>query len=264
MKQTVAVIGLGNMGGTFARSLAQHSQIQVIGVDPSPEKRRPFPISYAHASELPPELDAVILAVKPQQLETLATELPDLTGIPIISMLAGTGISIIRQVIPHSPITRIMPNLAVGTGNGVIMVLHDQPSASDDSPSPITNEILADWFHSMGSIYSCSSEDQLDQLTAIFGSGPAYLYLLGEYLQQAAQAAGVASDEAAALTKTLLSGSIAYAEANDTPLAELRQQVTSKGGVTEAVIKQWHDDQLKEIINRGLAAGSERSRHLRS
>ncbi len=266
MKQTVAVLGLGNMGGQFARALSSRDHLQVIGIDPNEEKRHELSSQVDvldSVAQLPEQIDALILAIKPQQLADLVTEHPQLpdrvADIPLISMLAGTTVDRLRSFFPNSPVTRIMPNLAVSTGSGIVLVY-----ATPESDHPIGFEALQDWFASMGIVFGCTSEQQLDQLTGIFGSGPAYVYLLGELLAAQAQSYGVSADEAQQLVTTLFTGSLQYAAAADHPLNQLRQNVTSKGGVTEAVLRSWQNDNLSEIISTGLTAGYQRAQELSS
>ena len=205
--------------------------------------------------------DALVLAVKPQQMKAaLAPIAGSLSGQLVISIAAGLRLADLGRWLgaagqPYTRLVRCMPNTPALIGAGVTGLYAD-PSV-DASGREAAQRILA----AVGSTVWAASEDQIDAVTAISGSGPAYVFHFIEALEAAGRALGF--DEAGArrlAIDTALGAAKLAASSEDSP-ALLRQKVTSKGGTTEAALASlaaagWHDE-LVDAVKAAEARGRE-------
>jgi pyrroline-5-carboxylate reductase len=202
----------------------------------------------------------IILAVKPQEaakvLQPLADQLqanrPVLlsiaAGIRIASLSAWAGAGV--------PVIRAMPNRPALIGAG-ISGLYAAPGVRAEQRSLAEQTLQA-----VGQAVWVEHEADLDVVTALSGSGPAYFFLLAELMMQAAIDQGLAPEAARRLAVGTLHGAGALASAADGDLARLRQEVTSKGGTTEAALAAFAAADLTGIVARALLAATRRSREL--
>jgi pyrroline-5-carboxylate reductase len=199
-----------------------------------------------------------VLAVKPQ---SMGEALPGLAALGngttlFLSIAAGTPIESLEAALgPRSPIVRAMPNTPAAIGRGITALVGN---ARADEPALALAEAL---MQAVGRTVRLSDESLMDAVTAVSGSGPAYVFLLIEALAAAGEAEGLGRDLALALARATVAGAGALAESSERSPAELRTDVTSPGGTTAAALAVLTDG-LPPLIRRAVAAAAARSREL--
>lgn len=188
--------------------------------------------------------DVIVFAVKPQQLKSVALELaPVLKQQLIISIAAGVRLSDLSRWLNHYPkIIRAMPNTPAQIQLGVTG-LYAMPLVSK-----IENETATQILSAVGSTLWVEKETELDAVTAISGSGPAYVFYLIEALQEAAKSLGLTEEQAKLLSIATFKGASQLAEVSSASIQTLREQVTSKGGTTEQGLLSLETSKVKEAI----------------
>ena len=237
----LAVIGGGNMAQAILRGAIDTGVIKpddVIVAEPDEAKRNLFQSwgsrAVANAAKLVDRLapDAqIMLAVKPQFLADAAHDLGGAAdGRIVITILAGSTSQRVRDALgSRAHVIRVMPNLPAAVGKGTSGVLAG-PDVSDTQA-----DHAMDMMRRTGTAVTVENEDMLDRATAVAGSGPGYVFEIARSYVAAAEKLGFDPDQARALVLGTMEGTIAMALANpDTPLEELRNSVTSKGGTTAA------------------------------
>jgi pyrroline-5-carboxylate reductase len=264
----VAVIGGGQMaralvGGWLARGApAEHLAV----ADPSEAQRdwlaRRFQKITLHADNAAAaaQADVWVMAVKPQQLAEVATALAPLAAAQhplVISIAAGISASDLgRWLGGQASVVRAMPNRPALIGAGVTgLYAGTEVSAASRS---VAERLL----EAVGSHVWVEAEGDIDLVTAVSGSGPAYFFLLIELLEAAAIAQGLTPEVARKLAVGTAAGASALAKASGEEPAVLREQVTSKGGTTAAALAVFADSDLKSIVGRAVQAAAERSREI--
>lgn len=176
--------------------------------------------------------DAVVLAVKPQVLKEVCSELlPHLRGELIVSIAAGTRAgTIARWLGGHARIVRTMPNTPALIGQGITGLYAASTLAVDDVAT--ATELML----STGPVVRVESEAMIDAVTAVSGSGPAYVFHFIESMLAAAEGVGFNAADARTLVLATMKGATALAEASDESPGVLRERVTSKGGTTAAAL----------------------------
>lgn len=203
---------------------------------------------------------AVILAVKPQVMaDVLAPLQPVLAGHDclLVSIAAGIGMESLQSwTHPQQAIVRCMPNTPalVQTGASALFA-NDRCSAVQKSTA---ETLLA----AVGTVCWLDRESDMDAVTALSGSGPAYFFLLMEAMQDAAIAQGLDPETARLLCQQTALGAARLAQQSDVDVAELRRRVTSPGGTTEAALRQFASEDFNAMVARALAKAAERSREL--
>ena len=188
--------------------------------------------------------NVIVLAIKPQQLATLAKTLaPLLKNQLIISIAAGIRLGdLVRWLGNYFTIVRAMPNTPAQIQAGVTG-LYALPGVSA-AQIALADQILS----AAGETVWLDSEDKLDAVTAISGSGPAYVFYLIEALHEAALKLGLNEAQAKQLSLATFKGASLLADCSDTSIATLREQVTSKGGTTEQGLLSLEQSQVKQAI----------------
>ena len=264
----VALIG----GGQMARALiggwcAQGALAGSIAVaDPSAQQRdwlgTAFPGLRLESDNAAAAARAGVwlLAVKPQMLAGVARALAPLAAAArplVISIAAGIRAADLRRWLGPGPtIVRAMPNRPALIGAGV-SALYAGPEVPDSARSVATQLLKA-----VGSVVWVGSEGELDAVTAVSGSGPAYFFLLIELLEAAAIAQGLAPAVARRLAVDTAAGASRMAAMSADDPATLREQVTSKAGTTAAALAVLESADLRGIVARAVAAAAQRSREL--
>jgi pyrroline-5-carboxylate reductase len=202
--------------------------------------------------------DVIILAIKPQQLPSLAKTLaPLLKNQLIISIAAGIRlVDLSRWLGNYETIVRCMPNTPAQIQAGVTG-LYAMPSVSETQIA-LADQILS----AAGTTLWLDSEEKLDAVTAISGSGPAYVFYLIEALQAAAIELGLNESQAKQLSIATFKGASLLADASSTPIGTLREQVTSKGGTTEQGLISLQNSQVKQAIILAAQKACERAKTL--
>ena len=188
--------------------------------------------------------DVIVLAIKPQQLPSLAKTLaPLITKQLIISIAAGIRLAdLSRWLGGYETIARAMPNTPAQIQAG-ITGLYAMPSVT-----PVQIALADQVLGAAGATIWLDSEEKLDAVTAISGSGPAYVFYFIEALQAAAIALGLNEAQAKQLSIATFKGASLLADASTTPIATLREQVTSKGGTTEQGLLSLQNSQVEQAI----------------
>ena len=261
----ILFLGGGNMANALIGGMVKQgfdaADIHVI--DPGSEARSKLAASYGvtcHADALaaPDSPDVLMLAVKPQQMkEAIAPLLGRLGNSLVISIAAGLNMAALsRWLGGHARIVRCMPNTPALIGAG-ITGLCAQPAVDADGRA-LADRIL----RAVGSTVWIDNEDMMDGVTAISGSGPAYVFLFIEALQQAGAELGFTPDQARQLAIATVQGAAALAAQSDEPASTLRERVTSKGGTTEAALRVMAERGVKEGIVAGCQAAEARGQEL--
>jgi len=264
----VLLIGAGRMGGALIKGwLAARSFAAIHVVEPqAAESFRAFADTGAvtlHGSldltRLPP-LDAVVLAVKPQILkgETALLQTLGTTGALVLSIAAGITTNFLRAGLrAGNPLVRAMPNTPGAIGQGITVLYADSNIASED-------RTLAEKLTSaLGETLWLEDESLMDAVTAVSGSGPAYIFLMAEALAEAGRAQGLDAMTAERLARATVSGAGALLSADARAAAELRKEVTSPGGTTEAALRVlMTQDGLADLMHRAVAAATQRGKEL--
>jgi pyrroline-5-carboxylate reductase len=243
-------VGGGNMATAMMIGLKQQQfemqRIQVIELDTAKcaSLQHDFGVNTTSQLSDVTKSDVIILAVKPQQLKTLAASLaPLLHHQLVISIAAGIRIvDLSRWLGNYTSIVRAMPNTPAQIQAGVTGV-YAAPNVSTAQKAQTTQILDA-----IGETVWLAHEDELDAVTAISGSGPAYVFYLIEALQEAALALGLDAAQAKQLSIATFKGASQLAASSSTPVETLRAQVTSKGGTTEQGLLSLDHSQVKQAI----------------
>jgi pyrroline-5-carboxylate reductase len=263
----IAFVGGGNMaraliGGLIGRGTPA-SQLRVGEPSTNARERlaRDFKVQVSADNRAAIDgCELVILAVKPAEaaavLGALAPQL-QATRPVLLSVAAGVQIASISACVgPGIAIIRTMPNRAALIGAGVTALY----AAADVTTAQ--RELAEDTMRAAGQTVWVGRESDLDVVTALSGSGPAYFFLLAELMMRAAIDQGLEPQTARQLAVGTLHGAGALANASDGDLARLRQEITSKGGTTEAALSAFAAADLTGIVAQAMQAAAQRSRDL--
>lgn len=262
----ISVLGAGNMGQALVRGLVEKSvysqHISVYDIDKRKLEtlRKECSVKAAKSNRLSVSLaDVVILAVKPQILQEVATEISTAVSKDalVISIAAGVPMARIEQYF-KKPISlvRVMPNMPALVGCG--MSAYSLGKHAGQKQKKIAEAIL-------GSFGECAQvpEKALDLVTAISGSGPAYFFLLAEKMIEAAYELGMKVDLAKKLVyQTALGSARVMSQTQEDP-EDLIQKVASKGGTTEAALKVFQKRGMGRLVQEAVKAAQKRSIELR-
>ncbi|MBB6431188.1 pyrroline-5-carboxylate reductase [Algisphaera agarilytica] len=265
MRYPLGFIGAGNMAEAIARGAARTGVIpaeQMIAADPSEERLQVFEsFGVTSASDnlgLVNAADTVVLAVKPQMLSALgepgqgAWWAIDPERHTFISIMAGISSAKICEAIGKPVrVVRVMPNTPLMVGKGMAGV------ALGEHAQPGDDELAMRLFGACGEAVRVSEKD-LDAVTAVSGSGPAYVFYLAEAMQAAADELGLSEQARLLVNQTILGSAELLSQSDDTP-AELRRKVTSPGGTTAAAIGHLEEQGVRETIVAALRAARDRS-----
>lgn len=201
------------------------------------------------------DTNVIILAVKPQQLGDVCNELsPIVSQELVISIAAGISAPLLARWLNQYPhIVRVMPNTPAQIQAGV-SALFALPSVKNEKKAQADAILQA-----VGATLWLADEAKMDAVTAISGSGPAYVFYLIEALQAAGEDLGLTQQEAKLLALQTFAGASQLAIQSDVDVATLRAQVTSKGGTTEQGVAKLEDANIKEIMRKVARAAAEKS-----
>jgi pyrroline-5-carboxylate reductase len=263
----VLLVGAGKMGGALiAGWLKRGMKPEHIAVaDPAPPFEVARLIAEKKISRDPqrfPAPRAIVLAVKPQVANEVVPPLKALVkpNTVVISIMAGRTLASLAAVLPaYAAIVRAMPNLPAAIGRGITVAVAN-PRA-DAVARTFADELLL----AVGEVEWVDDEALLDPVTAVSGSGPAYVFLLAEALAQAGEKAGLPAALAAKLARVTIAGSGELLRQSELSAAQLRENVTSKGGTTAAALEVlMGKDGLESLFERAIDAATRRSKALRS
>jgi pyrroline-5-carboxylate reductase len=249
------------MGEALLRGLLKNnwsSEDELHVVEPVSERRDYLAVTIPgiSISEEPlSELDSLV-AVKPDKVPEVLEILSKLNPTRVLSIAAGVKVSSMEKILGEKVrVLRAMPNTPALIGKGSAGVAAGSSATDEDLVWAV--EILS----AVGSAMVVE-ESQLDAVTGISGSGPAYLFFLAEALIDAGCEVGLSKDEAQSLVEQTLLGAAALLYESDDPAEALRQKVTSKGGTTAAAIEVFENASFRDTIRRAVFAATERSLQL--
>lgn len=266
MAQLVVLAGCGNMGFAMlsgwlkSGKLAPH-EVQVV--EPNPDLRqRAASLGAAVAVDsagLPDSIapTLVIFAVKPQVMRDVVPHYKRFAsmGATFLSIAAGTGIKVFEDTLgSNAAVIRCMPNTPAAIGKGM-MVTFANPHVSKGA-----SDFVADLLSASGEVASIADESLMDAVTAVSGSGPAYVFHFIECLTAAGETAGLPPETAKLLAMQTVYGAASLAAESDETPARLREQVTSPNGTTAAALGVLiGDDRLKSLLTDAVEAARKRS-----
>ncbi|RKP48609.1 pyrroline-5-carboxylate reductase [Pararobbsia silviterrae] len=259
----IAFIGGGNMASALIGGLIKQgtAAAYIYAIDPIAETRERLEKAFRIVTADAPtgklaDYDAIVLAVKPQTLKEAAEAIRPFIAERqlIISIAAGVRSGdVARWLGGHTRIVRAMPNTPALVGLGVTGLLA-APTVNQDG-----RELAEQVLEAVGEVVWCNSETEIDSITALSGSGPAYVFYFMEALAKAAQNLGFPADEARRLAVGTFTGAAQLAAQSDEPLSLLRERVTSKGGTTAAAIASFMESGIAEAIVKGTSAARDRA-----
>lgn len=263
----VLLVGAGKMGGAMLDGWLERGlpagDICVLEPTPTAELQA---IASGQGLRLNPDSPdtpapkVAVLAVKPQAMdEVLPVVAPYVPGdAVVISIAAGKTIADLARHLPNGqPIIRTIPNTPAAIGRGVTVCVANGV-VSDEQRDAATALLEA-----CGEVAWIGDEDLMDAVTAVSGSGPAYVFLLAECLAEAGVAAGLSPELAARIARITVSGAGELLHRSDRDPATLRENVTSPGGTTEAALKVLMGDAgLQKLMTKAVAAATRRGKEL--
>jgi pyrroline-5-carboxylate reductase len=263
LNKKIGIIGCGYMGGAILAGLlkqgiARPSQVCVYDkIKDKPQAfRRRFGVREGRGNaDVVSRVDILLLAVKPQDLFEAASEFRNAFSRRhlLITILAGTPIAKVRRAVgPDVQIIRAMPNLGAQVGEAMTALTGAGGKSMEYAEAV---------FSGCGKTIRLP-ERHLNLVTAVSGSGPAYFFLLMELLAKEAKTQGLSENVARTLAVQTALGAALLAANSEFPPDELRKQVTSKGGTTEAALKVFEKRKLSAIISAGVRAALKRGREL--
>jgi pyrroline-5-carboxylate reductase len=260
----IVLAGAGKMGGAMlagwlARGLDGKS-VAVIEPQPS-EEIRALTAKGVRLNPLPRDVGTVatlVVALKPQSFREAGATLKSFAAPTtlVVSIMAGITVASISKVCGGS-VVRAMPNTPAAIGRGITVAM------AANNVSAAQRAVADALLRAIGMVEWVDDENLMDAVTAVSGSGPAYIFLLAEELARAGVEAGLPEDLATKLARETVAGSGELLHRSDAPSATLRQNVTSPGGTTAAALEVlMGPDGLQSLLRRAVAAATRRSKEL--
>jgi pyrroline-5-carboxylate reductase len=262
---TIVLVGAGKMGGALLEGWLRLGldRRKVAVIEPAPSIN--LSALSRRGLRLNPDIRkldnvaALVLAVKPQTAPDVLPALAPLVGdaTVVVSIMAGRTLGFLERMLPQaSALVRAMPNTPAAIGRGVTVAV---PTRTSPAQRELVDRLLA----ATGAVEWIAEEALMDAVTAVSGSGPAYVFLLAETLARAGIEAGLPARLAAALARATVAGSGELLARSAQEAAELRANVTSPGGTTAAALDVLMGrDGLDALMTRAVAAATARSREL--
>ncbi len=254
----IRIIGCGTMGSAIAQTLKEAGQ-EISLYDKQVEKAE----SLSHAIEVPfsktpledlDQGDALLLAVKPQDFDAVAAELKIFEQGVIVSILTGISLARLKETFSRNIVVRMMPNLAVRYGDGVVAI------AEDPLLQPYKVKI-EEIFSPLG-LVRWIAETHFDGITALTGSGPAFVFLFVEAMVDAAISLGFSAEVGYDLVKQMIGGALTMLYESPESPAELRWKVSSPSGTTIAGIRALEKYGARNAIIEAFSAAYARAYEL--
>ncbi|MDH5209803.1 MAG: pyrroline-5-carboxylate reductase [Burkholderiaceae bacterium] len=259
----IAFVGGGNMAAALIGGLAQAGgghDIEVLEIDAgrAGDLQARFGVqAHGVAGAWLGSAEIVVLAVKPQQMRAAVDAIrPHLARPLVLSIAAGVRASTLARWLGSDVVVRTMPNTPALIGAGITGAAA-LPGVSAGQRAAA--ELI---LRAVGEVVWFDDESMLDPVTAVSGSGPAYVFFFIEAMQQAAREMGLTEAQSRSLSVQTFLGAARLAAASDEPAAVLRERVTSKGGTTAAALQCFEADRVKAAIVRALHAANARAREL--
>ena len=265
---SLLLIGAGRMGGALLKGWIARKAGPITVIEPKPSaalkalaRKKAIVLAAALSDVKPQKVSACVVALKPQILKHEAPLLASIAqgGALMISVAAGTHTDLLFQAWGgHARIIRAMPNTPGAIGHG-ITGLYAAPGATAADRRKAVQLLSA-----LGETIWVAKEDLIDSVTALSGSGPAYLFLMAEAMTEAGIAEGLPREQAEELARATVAGAGALLMADKSPASALREAVTSPGGTTAAALSVlMAKDGLTDLMVRAIRAARKRAEELR-
>ncbi len=262
----IAIVGCGNMGMAFANSFIQYNLVDksdLLLIEKNPERgailqEQKAGVVVDTISSKIQDVDLIILSVKPQDFLTVAAEIKNYIkeNQVVLSIMAGITIAKIQENLGHPSIIRAMPNTPAMLGQGMTAFV------SADGIDTKTILKIENLINSTGRAIYLDSEELIDGVTGLSGSGPAYFYYIVKAMVQAGEEMGFDQKMASMLVKQTLLGAYHLMQTSDKSLDELIQAVASKGGTTEAALRTFEESGVADGLKKGIIAAKDRAKEL--
>ncbi len=263
-KAVISFIGAGNMAASIIGGLLEsgHPATSLRASDPtatSLQKLRQLGAiaTFSDNAAACADADVVILAVKPQMMaEAMASVVEPVaaSGALVISIAAGTTIAALEGGLGSATaVVRCMPNTPALLGVGATALY------ANGNVTPVQRDLASTILGAVGLIEWVPEESQLDAITALSGSGPAYFFLFMEAMINAGCAMGLSRECATAMTTQTALGAARMATESDVDLVELRRRVTSPGGTTERAVQCFEHEGLRDLVAHAMTAAQQRA-----
>jgi pyrroline-5-carboxylate reductase len=261
---TLVLVGAGKMGGAMlegwlARKLPPK---KVVVLEPQPSKAIKALVKRGirlNPADKIGEVAAIVIAVKPQSAPDAVAQLEKFVGkrTVAVSIMAGRTLAFLEQALPGTALVRAMPNTPAAIGRGITVAVGNR------KVTPAARKLAHGLLAATGAVEWIEDEALMDAVTAVSGSGPAYVFLLAETMARAGAAAGLPEPLAARLARATVAGSGEMLHRSSEPAATLRANVTSPGGTTAAALSVlMADDGLDPLMRRAIAAATRRGKEL--
>ncbi len=264
MQQRIAFIGGGNMASAIIGGLLKQGwpAPQIDVVEPFDEARAKLQSEFgiaaqAHAGAFLARADLVVWAVKPQTFKDAAAQAQAHTRAALhLSVAAGIRSDTIAQWLGSERVVRAMPNTPALIGKGITALF--ARAAVTEADKALVNQVLG----STGEVMWVGAEAQIDAVTALSGSGPAYMFYFMEAMREAGMGMGLDAAQAYQLAVATFIGAGELAKASPEPPEVLRQRVTSKGGTTYAALSAMEASGIKPAFIAAMQAAQARAREM--
>jgi pyrroline-5-carboxylate reductase len=261
----IGFIGGGNMAGALisglVNTLKDSQQIYVVDLNEENLTRLATQFGVRTSTQIDTglsQMDVVIFAVKPQNMQAVVTQFsPHLNSQLLLSVAAGIRAGdMARWLGDYRKIVRAMPNTPAMIGQGM-SGLFAMDAVSDADKVTAQNILQA-----VGETVWVEQEQLIDAVTAVSGSGPAYVFYFIEAMQEAAEQLGLSAEQAKQMALATFNGAAQLAKQSDESIQTLRERVTSKGGTTYAALCSMEDSQVKAAIAKAIQAAATRGKEL--
>lgn len=263
----IGFIGGGNMARSLIGGLIQdgYSPAAIKVCDPDPAQQERLRLQFnlkveTNAAAIVDGCECLVLAVKPQVMHAAIAEIRDQTSRLnplLISIAAGIRVATLEKWLQRAaPIVRCMPNTPALIQTGAT-ALYANPQISEEQ-----GDIAETLLRSVGLTLWLEDESLLDAVTALSGSGPAYIFMVIEAIQAAGMALGLSPEHSRLLSLQTAFGAAKMALEDKEPVSILRERVTSKGGTTERALEVFRNGQLPELFLQAMSAACRRSQEL--
>ena len=265
---TIGFIGAGNMAQALIKGIIAsgiYKPADIIASDISPEQLAVLADQYnirttASNTEISSQADTIVLSVKPQVMSAVLEEIKTAINpvATVISIAAGITTSTLAKSLPEAITIRVMPNTPALVGEGMSALF-----SANASKNALKQALKL--FSSVGDAIIVETEDMIDAVTAVSGSGPAYYFLLMEEMIKTAENMHLPANIAEKLVLQTAKGASILAQKaaeNGEKPSQLRKKVTSPGGTTEAALEVFANEGFSEIVNNALNAAQTKSREL--
>jgi pyrroline-5-carboxylate reductase len=264
LKNNITIIGAGNMGAALLNRIIQKyskSNKYLMILDSVEEQLNKIDFKNK-TTDLNKALDfaeIIVIAVKPQSFQELINQAKEQFKDKIlISIMAGVNMGNIKTNTGALKIIRAMPNLALKNGLSLTGVVYSDKVTEKEQIA--VNSIL----NACGEVVELKSEEDIDKITALSGSGPAYFFYFCEIMEQKAKEFGFTKEEARKIVIQTIAGSVSLLKNDTRSFKELKEAVTSKGGTTEAALNYLNENRFNDTFKKAIEKAYKRAQELGS